>query len=613
MAVIAASRQIQESVTALGNDDNLSNDKVDIFGGHLSKASTAFFGKLRGRMESSGSLQEGRESPRPEELLAPRGAKDLKTGLPLSIVVKSKILAERVKKKRKSREKIILPDSNVKRIWDAFVGLMVLYSVVVVPLRVGFDVPLETYTEALWEFIVDFVFISDMALTFFEGYITNDGELITNRSKIRTNYLKGWFIIDFLSSMPLDIVLGLVTGGVKSCDPFPLCGPERGNDGNLENLDSLKLFKTLKLVRLLKLTRLFKLVKLATSEKVRENVPANLMLVLSLLFKIVYAAHFIACFWYWTSGLSEKDRIDNGDNTIIVLCEDEDANKKSNWVTTVSYQNFDLCGVAMSRSQYLTSHYITSVYWTIATMMSVGYGDIYAQNPVEQLFSILVQIIGAFLFGMIIATVTTIIQNQNPRQSTMAKKIEEMKQYTADRRLSKELQKRIQLHYEYYFTHKSVFNSREILKATPMHMQSEVVMFMYEDTIAKIHFFQHTHEGHLDTPFIVDTVHHLLPFFEAAGAIVVQEGETIEDMLFLTSGTMEFYCSVDVHPHMVKVVKNASKRGSTIGRRLYHALDKYGVREKYIASKTVLHGFVHEGYHVLSNNCIHNSITKVLC
>mgnify|MGYP002053148656 CR=1 FL=1 len=35
------------------------------------------------------------------------------------------------------------------------------------------------------------------------------------------------------------------------------------------------------------------------------------------------------------------------------------------------------------------SAYITSMYWTIATMTAVGYGDISATNDVERFFSIL--------------------------------------------------------------------------------------------------------------------------------------------------------------------------------------------------------------------------------
>ena len=41
------------------------------------------------------------------------------------------------------------------------------------------------------------------------------------------------------------------------------------------------------------------------------------------------------------------------------------------------------CGTRPCREASVSERYIASVYWTIATMMSVGYGDISAGNPSE--------------------------------------------------------------------------------------------------------------------------------------------------------------------------------------------------------------------------------------
>ncbi len=49
------------------------------------------------------------------------------------------------------------------------------------------------------------------------------------------------------------------------------------------------------------------------------------------------------------------------------------------WVTTTKDRLFDNCGVPQSYTEYISKHYVTSLYWTITTLMSVGYGDIHAQ------------------------------------------------------------------------------------------------------------------------------------------------------------------------------------------------------------------------------------------
>jgi hypothetical protein len=482
-----------------------------------------------------------------------------------------------------------------------------------VPFRIGFDVGISNFPEALWEFFVDCMFLTDMVMTFFEGYY-KDEELVTDLYKIRWHYLKTWFAVDLVSSVPLDLILGLMNGGVEGCAPFPFCGVvEAGVEAKFDNLESLKLFKTLKLVRLLKLARLLKLMKLATSASVKEMIPDNLFTVLSLLFKIVYVAHFICCFWFWMSGVTEDDRIENPDGTITVHCHLE--SDEDSWVTTVGYEKFDMCDVAQSRSSYLSGHYVTSMYWVIATMMAVGYGDIYAQNPSEMVYSILVQIIGAFMFGMIIATVTTIIENHNPRASAMTRRVEDIKQYMKDRHVPKIMQKKIRMHYEYYFTHKSVFKQQEILREMPGHIRNRVVMFMCKDTIAKIRLFQHTRDGHQDISFIVDIAQHLQPFYEATGGLVVKQGDVVDDMVFLKSGKLE--CFRDVAEPTIAIEVGAAKGGGFMDAMNHHrrgAQKEAGSSTnavRLMATKPVIHGYVNEGYHVLSYNCIFQTPSQI--
>ena len=67
------------------------------------------------------------------------------------------------------------------------------------------------------------------------------------------------------------------------------------------------------------------------------------------------------------------------------------------------------------------SMYITSYYWTIATMMAVGYGDIAASTRGERIYAMLVQLVGAVSFGFIISTVSESLEAANP-EDRMRKK-----------------------------------------------------------------------------------------------------------------------------------------------------------------------------------------------
>ena len=59
--------------------------------------------------------------------------------------------------------------------------------------------------------------------------------------------------------------------------------------------------------------------------------------------------------------------------------------------------------------------YVTSFYWTIATMLAVGYGDVYAVNSGERIYSIVAQLLGAIVFGTVIGTVSVLVESSNPQ------------------------------------------------------------------------------------------------------------------------------------------------------------------------------------------------------
>lgn len=90
--------------------------------------------------------------------------------------------------------------------WQLVVGLGIMYSIVVVPFRLGFsyDAVGAWYT---FELIIDGFFLMDILINFRTAYFNDDRVLIINRRKIFWRYAKGWFIFDLTSSIPIDEVV----------------------------------------------------------------------------------------------------------------------------------------------------------------------------------------------------------------------------------------------------------------------------------------------------------------------------------------------------------------------------------------------------------------------
>jgi hypothetical protein len=121
--------------------------------------------------------------------------------------------------------------------FDYFLMCLIVYSIIVVPYRLAFNVPAENDWLA-FELTVDGFFLMDIVLNFNTAIWNNSGELVGKRQTITEQYLRGWFTVDFLSTVPFGLIVDAIVG---------LQNTGGGND----NLRWFRLARLLKLVCLL--------------------------------------------------------------------------------------------------------------------------------------------------------------------------------------------------------------------------------------------------------------------------------------------------------------------------------------------------------------------------
>lgn len=91
--------------------------------------------------------------------------------------------------------------------------LCLLFITLVVPVRLAFDDD-DPPAWVIVYAIIDLSFLIDMILTFFTSYTDEIQNIeVFDHKKIVVNYLKGWFIFDALSIIPLDYLIMLAGGG----------------------------------------------------------------------------------------------------------------------------------------------------------------------------------------------------------------------------------------------------------------------------------------------------------------------------------------------------------------------------------------------------------------
>ena len=103
--------------------------------------------------------------------------------------------------------------------------------------------------------------------------------------------------------------------------------------------------------------------------------------------RTLFISHIFACLWYLV-GI-------HGDSSI-------------SWVEVYNKNNFDW-----------SSKYINALYWSLITMVTVGYGDIVPQNAYEKAFCIFTVLIGFTLFGYTMANFGDIIRKINAKHEDL--------------------------------------------------------------------------------------------------------------------------------------------------------------------------------------------------
>lgn len=137
-----------------------------------------------------------------------------------------------------------------------------------------------------------------------------------------------------------------------------------------------------------------------------------------------------------------------------------------------------LSTVGISEHDSVNTKYIGSLYWTFATVMSVGYGDVHATNDEERLASLIVQIIGSSFFGIILVTVKVFAQG-DPLTFMRDSRLFEIKAYLRDARVPREMQQRVIAYFEHVWSLKAPLNEKTMLHKMPETLSVKIALKAY--------------------------------------------------------------------------------------------------------------------------------------
>ena len=176
------------------------------------------------------------------------------------------------------KTRVLLPENRYKEFWDIYIIFITLFTGIEIPLRLAFSYP--TGTSIFWaELLISTSFALDILINFHVAYKSGN-RYITSKSKIASKYLRGWFSIDLIATIPFFLFTGFVA---------------------VESTHTLRILRLFQLNRIIKLLGVVRFTK--NWQKQHALNPSKYRLVFFIVF-ISMAAHWIACGWMLLGGVS---------------------------------------------------------------------------------------------------------------------------------------------------------------------------------------------------------------------------------------------------------------------------------------------------------------------
>ena len=107
-----------------------------------------------------------------------------------------------MKTKENLKRFMIYPEEKFKKYWDLYITIVLVFSCIEIPYNLAF-IPDDNISFIILEAVASLFFALDIIINFSTAVYDSDYKLIEDRKQIAFLYIKGWFLLDFISIIPL--------------------------------------------------------------------------------------------------------------------------------------------------------------------------------------------------------------------------------------------------------------------------------------------------------------------------------------------------------------------------------------------------------------------------
>ncbi|OCT89406.1 potassium/sodium hyperpolarization-activated cyclic nucleotide-gated channel 3-like [Xenopus laevis] len=387
---------------------------------------------------------------------------------------------------------IIHPYSDFRFYWDLTMLLLMVGNLIIIPVGITFFKEENTPAWIVFNVVSDTFFLVDLVLNFRTGIVLEDNtEIILEPQRIKIRYLKSWFLVDFVSSIPVDYIFLIVETRIDS--------------------EVYKTARALRIVRFAKVLSLLRLLRLS---------------------RLIRYIHQWEEIFHMTYDLaSAVVRIVNLIGMMLLLCH---------WDGCLQFlvpmlQDFpEDCWVSLNHMQNASwgKQYTYALFKAMSHMLCIGYGQ---QAPVgmgDVWLTMLSMIVGATCYAMFIGHATALIQSLDSSRRQYQEKYKQVEQYMSFHKLPADLRQRIHDFYEHRYQGK-MFDEESILGELSEPLREEIINFNCRKLVASMPLF-----ANADPNFVTSMLTKLRFEVFQPGDYLIREGTVGKKMFFIQHGVV---------------------------------------------------------------------------
>uniref|UniRef100_A0A671URT5 Potassium voltage-gated channel, subfamily H (eag-related), member 5a n=1 Tax=Sparus aurata TaxID=8175 RepID=A0A671URT5_SPAAU len=392
---------------------------------------------------------------------------------------------------------IILHYCTFKTTWDWVILILTFYTAIMVPYNVSFKTKQNNLVWLVLDSVVDVIFLIDIVLNFHTTFVGPAGEVVSDAKLIRMNYLKTWFVIDLLSCLPYDII-----NAFENVD---------------EGLSSL--FSSLKVIRLLRLGRV--------ARKLDHYLEYGAAVLVLLVCVFGLVAHWLACIWY---SIGDYEVIDETTNTI----------KTDSWLYQLALSigtpyRYNTSGTGQwEGGPNKDTLYISSLYFTMTSLTTIGFGNIAPATDGEKIFSVAMMMVGSLLYATIFGNVTTIFQQMYTNTNRYHEMLNNVRDFLKLYQVPKGLSERVMDFIVSTWAMSKGIDTDKVLSICPKDMRADICVHLNRQVFNDHPAFRLASDGCLRSLAVEFQTTHCAP-----GDLIFHIGESVDTLCFVVSGSLE--------------------------------------------------------------------------